>query len=64
MSAVLALVADLPWRARFASLIAWLFNGLCVLLLPVMPVVLTLLLRDLRFVLKYRVYLHKFGAIF
>jgi hypothetical protein len=64
MSAVLALVADIPWRARLAGLVALMFNGLCVLLLPVMPVVLTLLLRDLRFVRKYRVYLRKFVVHF
>ena len=64
MSAVLALVAELPWRARFASLVAWLFNSLCLLLLPVMPVVMSILLRDLRFVRNYRVYLRKFVVHF
>ena len=64
MSVVLALVADLPWRARFSSLVAWMFNSLCLLLLPVMPVVMTILLRDLRFVRNYRVYLRKFVVHF
>lgn len=64
MSAVLALVADIPWRARLASLVAWLFNSLCLGLLPLMPLVMTLLLRDGRYVRNYRAYFRKFVVHF
>ena len=52
------------WRHRVIALAAKVFSGTCLLLVPVMPVLVSLLLLDKRFVANYGAYQTKFRAHF